>query len=342
MDDTSASILCCQGSDSRALLEPIAGRAVAELESARRGVMYDQKSDTTIRATVFAWLQDQVSRHGDVLPRSVLVEGLQIDGRRVPLLGPQGIFKPAIMDLPLSITTSPNGPYDDAFEDNDLLRYRYRGTDPYHRENAGLREIWRRRLPLVYFHGVATSRYVAIWPVYIVADDMASLSFTVAADDAKVVTFDRVVSTAGDDASADARRRYITTTVRHRLHQRAFRERVLAAYRHQCAFCRFRHDELLDAAHIVPDAEERGEPVVSNGLSLCKLHHAAFDHGFLGLRPDFILEVRPDILAESDGPTLKHGLQQLHGSRIILPRRSNLRPERDRVEERYRRFLASA
>jgi hypothetical protein len=35
--------------------------------------------------------------------------------------------------------------------------------------------------------------------------------------------------------------------------------------------------ELLDAAHILPDGHPKGEPVVPNGLALCKLHHAAFD-----------------------------------------------------------------
>ena len=49
---------------------------------------------------------------------------------------------------------------------------------------------------------------------------------------------------------------------------RAVRQRdpqaALDAYRRQCAFCRLRHAELLDAA-IVPDAEE-GEPTVANGL----------------------------------------------------------------------------
>ena len=87
------------------------------------------------------------------------------------------------------------------------------------------------------------------------------------------------------------RRAYITTTVRQRLHQRGFRERVLHAYREQCALCRLRHTELLDAAHIITDREEEGTPQVSNGLSLCKLHHAAFDRFLLGITPDYTIPV---------------------------------------------------
>ena len=96
------------------------------------------------------------------------------------------------------------------------------------------------------------------------------------------------------------RRAYATAAVRVRLHQRAFRERVLRAYRQQCAFCRFRHPELLDAAHILPDSDPGGEPVVRNGLALCTLHHGKFDRLFLGVRPDDTIEVRPDILREED------------------------------------------
>ena len=80
-----------------------------------------------------------------------------------------------------------------------------------------------------------------------------------------------------------------------------FRERVLEAYRHQCALCHLKHDELLDAAHIIPDADPEGEPVVSNGLALCRLHHSAFDKFFIGVRPDYRIEVRPDLLEEEDG-----------------------------------------
>lgn len=127
--------------------------------------------------------------------------------------------------------------------------------------------------------------------------------------------------------------------MRRRLHQRTFRERVLDAYRHQCAFCRLRHEELLDAAHIVPDTEETGDPVVPNGLALCKLHHAAFDRYFLAVRPDYILQVRPDILKEHDGPTLVHAIQALHGARILIPSRANLQPGKQYLEIRYERFL---
>jgi putative restriction endonuclease len=263
----------------------------------------------------------------------------------VPLLGPQGIFKPAVLpELPLSITTAPDGPYDDSFTPAGLLSYRYRGVDPNHRDNVGLREAMRLKTPLVYFHGVVPGQYLAIWPVFIVGDDPSGLTFTVAADDA------RIAESAAQQTSEPTlevretaiRRAYITATVRARLHQRGFRERVLRAYRDQCALCRLRHRNLLDAAHIVEDSDEAGEPEVTNGLSLCKIHHAAFDHLIIGIRPDYVVQVHPRVLEETDGPMLLHGLQGLHNSPILLPASKRDHPDPTRLERRFERFRGAA
>ena len=135
-------------------------------------------------------------------------------------------------------------------------------------------------------------------------------------------------------------RQYSLRTTRQRLHQRVFRERVLRAYREQCAVCRLRHAELLDAAHIIPDADEDGEPRVSNGLSLCKLHHSAFDGHLFGVRPDLVFVVRASVLKESDGPMLRWGLQEINGSRLITPRRRDAHPDAKALDRRYEKFLA--
>lgn len=301
--------------------------------------MFDRANDTRIRQAAFEWLTSQVAIHGDVLEWKLLLEGFHIDGARVPLLSQQGIFKPAVMDVPLSIRTSPEGPYDDAFQSEGLLSYSYRGTDPQHRENRGLRFAMQERLPLVYFHKLVPGRYLATWPVFVVRDDPAALSFFVAVDDATSLSTRASEAWGTGSEDATARREYVTTLTRRRLHQRAFRERVLSAYRYQCSLCRLKHEELLDAAHIIPDSEQEGEPIVSNGLALCRLHHSAFDRFFLGVRPDFVIEVRPDLLIEEDGPTLKHAIQGLHGQKISLPRKAEHRPSVALLANRYERFM---
>ena len=115
-------------------------------------------------------------------------------------------------------------------------------------------------------------------------------------------------------------RRYAERLTKTRLHQRVFRSQVLLAYAGKCAICHLKHSELLDAAHIIADGQPNGEPVVPNGLSLCKIHHAAFDHKILGIRPDLTLHVRQDVLEEIDGWMLRGGIQGVHDKRLeVLP-----------------------
>lgn len=152
---------------------------------------------------------------------------------------------------------------------------------------------------------------------------------------------ERYLVSPGTDVDQD-RRRYVERLTKLRLHQPVFRARVLQAYQRQCAMCDLRHERLLDAAHILPDSHPRGRPVVPNGLSLCKIHHAAFDQEILGVRPDLVVEVRRDVLDEVDGPMLKHGLQEMSGRRLFVPRRRDAQPDPTALEERYEAFRKSA
>ena len=72
-------------------------------------------SDIAIRKEAFQLLESQARIHGEVLPRPILQQGFHFKGKQIRLIGPQGIFKPRHMELPISITTVPSGPYDDEF-----------------------------------------------------------------------------------------------------------------------------------------------------------------------------------------------------------------------------------
>ena len=296
--------------------------------------------DLHIRTAAFDWLARQVERHGDVLEWALLLRGFDFVGRRVPLVSQQGIFKPAACELPLSIRTSSNSPYDDHFV-QDRLAYSYRGSDPAHRENAGLRAMLRERIPLLYLHAVVPGRYLAVWPVFVVGDEPSALRFWIQCEVGRVnIGGANLTSSLGGESitNEEARREYATRLVQHRLHQRGFRERVLAAYREQCAMCRLKQRDLLDAAHIVPDCDG-GLPVVSNGLALCGIHHRAFDVGVLGVRPDDLsVHVRRDILDEIDGPMLRHGLQALNGQRLWAPHAAPHRPDPRLLQWKWERF----
>lgn len=291
--------------------------------------------EAQIRLAVFEWLEEQTVLYEDVLPWSLLQHGFSYLGQRISLVGQQGIWKPRVFkSIPLSIRTSPKGPYNDGLTEDGLLHYKYRGTDPNHWENVGLRQARLEGVPLVYFHAISVGQYVAAWPVFIIGEDRPNLSFTVAVDDKHHVQGDSMV--VGEEDTY--RRRYITASFRVRLHQKAFRVRVLEAYRNQCAFCQLRHAELLDAAHIIPDSDPEGSPIVSNGLSLCKIHHAAYDRHFIGVTPDYQIIVREDLLYEIDGPMLRHGIQEIHNRQLILPKKQLEKPDRDRLALRFEQF----
>ena len=66
-------------------------------------------SDITIRREAFLWLESQIRIYGEVLPRPVPQQGFHFAGKQIRLVGPQGIFKPRHMELPISITTVPSG-----------------------------------------------------------------------------------------------------------------------------------------------------------------------------------------------------------------------------------------
>jgi len=50
------------------------------------------------------------------------------------------------------------------------------------------------------------------------------------------------------------------------------------------------------------------------------------DKHFLGIRPDYVIEIRKDLLDEEDGPMLIHGLKDLNNRKIILPSPQSLSP----------------
>jgi len=261
-------------------------------------------------------------------------------GARVPLVSQQGIFKPAALSLPISIRTTPlksgrPAPYQDEITHDGFLAYAYRGTDPQHADNVRLRQCMEAGFNLLYFEGIESGIYSASL-ASIISDRPADLRFDVA-------LFDLDVSVAGLAAAGGSaiERRYFTTTARRRAHQAAFRHQVVRAYAVQCAMCRLKHGELLDAAHIIEDAQG-GRPEVSNGVALCKIHHAAFDTNIVGIRPDMTAHVRTDILYEIDGPMLRHGLQEMHNRKLVVPRRSPDKPNPNSLEERYTAFLVTA
>jgi putative restriction endonuclease len=78
------------------------------------------------------------------------------------------------------------------------------------------------------------------------------------------------------------------------------------AYGGRCAVSGLPESRLLDAAHIVADSDEMmGHAIVTNGIPLSKIHHAAFDAHLIGIDPDYRLHVSPQLLDQNAGPMLE-------------------------------------
>lgn len=258
------------------------------------------------------------------------------DGQQIRVVDPGrgGIWNPGNLEATLSILTSPDGPYADRELEGGLLRYSYQ-SGPVGGKNLKLRRAMDLQLPLIRFDKVAKGTYTPIYPVYVVDDDPEAREFTLSVD----VSFGPSLSIA---PMSELEKRYAERVVRQRVHQPAFRARVMLAYQTQCCICVLKKAPLLDAAHIIGDGEAEGDAVVSNGLSLCKIHHAAYDENLMGITPEYKVVVNTDLLHEVDGPMLLHGLQEMHGRILVVPHRELDRPDPERLEVRHLGFLAAS
>jgi putative restriction endonuclease len=298
--------------------------------------------DLRLRLALFEHIDRLRRESGGVVTSRQLNQGFTFDGVRVPIWNQQqGIFRPAALrdsGVALTVQTSFNSPYDDrADPGDDRFVYKYRGQDQDHPDNIALRRAMETRRPILYLVAVQQGVYDAIFPTYVVGDVPEQLSFLLLADTIGAI------SAGSLDPDPDApRKAYVTREVKQRLHQARFRSVVLGAYREQCAMCRLRHRPLLDAAHILPDRDERGSPEVANGLALCRIHHGAYDVGIVGVDPDYLIHVRRDVLDEIDGPMLRHGLQELHDRKLAyLPRSPAKKPNRQYLAEPFEAFRAA-
>ncbi|WP_036971168.1 HNH endonuclease [Promicromonospora kroppenstedtii] len=287
--------------------------------------------ERALRTRIISWVQERAEANGGFLHRTELLS-FQIDDQKLPIIDfSRGIRNPASFESTLSIVSAVHGPYDDVEAEDGLLRYAYREGDPWSGDNRKLRNALATGVPLILFRKEVPNIYTPVAPVYVVEDYPEERMFIVALDE----SFNFVPDVR---AMPEPQRDYARRLAKQRLHQPAFRTRVIVAYETRCTVCELKHGSLLDAAHIIPDSDERGAPTVNNGLAMCKIHHAAYDQNMLGVTPDFEVRISDRLLAEIDGPMLKHGLQEMHGRQIRLPQRRADRPNREFLAVRYERF----
>jgi putative restriction endonuclease len=293
--------------------------------------------ELAVRHAILAWLDRRRATGKEIFSQDDTSNLTLADETMRLMPTQQGIWKPGQLAAALSFRTvyRPEGaerPYDDAVGSDGFYRYKMTGADPNHYQNRAMREAMVERLPLIWWLGVQGGGYSALYPVYLIGEERANLQFIV---DIDAVAQPDIIWPSVELELDPSYRQQLTKL---RLHQRPFRAAVLRAYRTSCAVCSFRHSELLDAAHIQEDGAG-GRPVVTNGLTLCKMHHAAYDRRILGITPGYEVRVNADVLREVDGPMLRHGIQEFHGKQLlVLPDSRRQRPDRLLLEARYEAF----
>ena len=286
----------------------------------------ESAQSAALRARIFEVVAERIPS-GEVVDRHTLLT-FEVDGVKIPLIDySRGIRNPRQLQATLSIVSSADGPYGDTFIEAGVWRYDFRSGGPGG-DNAKLAEAHRVGAPLLMFRKLKPNVYQAIYPVWVAQVHEREQYVE--------ITFDDLIDITGHTASA-IERRYAQAIAKRRIHQPAFRALVLRAYETRCTVCRLAHAELLDAAHIAADAAG-GDAHVTNGMTMCKIHHAAYDQNFLGITPDYEIRINERLLQEKDGPMLKHGLQEMHGLQITLPRVATERPDRDRLDARFTTF----
>lgn len=309
-------------------------------------------TDAEIRNGAMVAVQRLWRRYGDAVPWSAIAPGFTVGEQRIPLLSHfEGVHKPAGMRAGvLSVRTTISSRYDDLRVSDDRVWYEY---SPHDDRNARLRENLEYRLPLLYFLQVKQRpgvEYLIFTPVDVVEDDQPGRRFLLDLSPSALYEENSDLDLELIRGLLDAEpvpmelhrvmeRRYGVSSTRTRHFQAHFRRAVLAAYGRRCGICAIGETPILDGAHLVPDREELGEPVVSNGLSLCSLHHRAFDRDIVGLTPDFEIHVFHERL---EHPDEEEGaiLTRFHGAKLRLPSDESLQPDRDLLAWRWEAALA--
>jgi putative restriction endonuclease len=293
--------------------------------------------DEIVRAACFAALDVLQAKWGPDIPYAELVEGFAHAGRKVPFMNrAYGIYRAARVQrgpAALSVNSSfAQRRYRDE-ETPDGILYRYQDGPVDNHFNSWLRAAHDLQVPLVYFVGTRRNWYRPEYPAFVERDFRAERTV--------LLTFGRMRGPFDEREAAriedPIERRYAVRQVKQRLHQAQFRGVVLPAYGDRCTICRLRELSLLDAAHIEADASPAGEPRVSNGLSMCSIHHRAFDQDLVGVSPDYTLHVSRRLLDDEDGPMLEL-LKAFHGQTLHLPERRSQRPDQELLAARFERF----
>jgi putative restriction endonuclease len=111
-----------------------------------------------------------------------------------------------------------------------------------------------------------------------------------------------------------------------------FRRNIVKLYDNRCAFCQLRiiagdETNIVDGAHIKPFSKFKDDSY-TNGISLCKNHHWAFDHGWFSLNQEYRILIRENWISE-DAPSNIKAMSEYHLENIFLPHDEEFLPDQN-------------
>lgn len=307
------------------------------------------KVEQEVRQAAFKRIHQLQLAYGDAIPWREIDKGFSFNGEQVRLANKaQGIFRPKQMSgAALSIkTTVPRtgrvNIYNDGEVEDGFYRYSLMDGDPYTGSNAYLWRALQDRSPIIYLIGIAPGVYAVEWPCFVenIYPAQSGGICDIFVGRQRVSVADSFGYKVSYDIPDSIEKQYLIRESKARVHQAQFREAVINVYRERCAISGLPVKSLLEAAHIIPDAEGRGEATVNNGLSLSRIHHKAYDANLIGITPDFEIRVGHRLKEISDGPMLEVALQDIDGKRLILPQEEKHYPKRELLEIRFNEYLS--
>ncbi len=279
------------------------------------------------RQRIFSLLELRLQNSNGTIDRAAL-EKFEFDGTTQRLIDTRkGVWNPRNFDSTLSIVSADDGPYPDEEVFPGVWKYHYESGNE-RGSSLKLRKAYEQKVPIILLRRVANGVYIPHFPAFVIADDPSNRWCLVAVEESA----DLYRLEESDS------RKYAERFVRQRIHQKEFRSKVLRAYDDTCAICKLNRPELLDAAHIIPDVDPKGKAVISNGLSLCKIHHTAYDKNLIGIDADYRVHVGSQLLDITDGPMLKFGIQAMHGNQLHLPTLPVFYPDQNALADRFLEF----
>lgn len=144
----------------------------------------------------------------------------------------------------------------------------------------------------------------------------------------------------GTDRPFSPRKEVESIQVEPPIRSAGFRRAIMKIYNYTCTVCELNiraltGESLTDAAHIIPFSVSYNDDI-RNGISLCKLHHWAFDRGLISLNEEYQVIVSSSMCER--GPT-RWRLIELRDKLIRCPKNKQHYPAQDALAWHRERVL---